>query len=423
MAVLITIGYVILAICVLLIMVLIHEFGHYCIGRWLGFKITEFSIGFGKAIFSKVNKRGEKISLRIFPLGGYCAFAGEGDDEEEQTNKKDDENSKVKLEEKNDEQKKEVPSSENLQDSKDKKVVKNEQTSEIIQEINNIAEGKETKKIEDKSGNFINHKPWKRLLVYMAGVTFNFLSAILFSFILLISYGIDIPKVAYLNPDYTNLYQDLQVGDVIWKVNDTRISFAFTGTFDQLIQKAIANNEPIKLTVERNGEMLDVNVDSSIWKNDSENDSQENQDDEVVLMSFETYAHHFWEALGRSFELAFGFAWVVLKGFWQIITGQIEFSQLGGSISTIGMMSEIMQSSFANFLILLPLLASNLAVFNFLPIPALDGGHAVFTLLEWIFGKPVVSRKVENYIHFYGLIVLLLFVVVVDIVHIAVVGL
>ncbi len=422
MAVLITIGYVILAICVLLIMVLIHEFGHYCIGRWLGFKITEFSIGFGKAIFSKVNKRGEKISLRIFLLCGYCAFAGEGDDEEEQTDKKDDENSKVKLEEKKDEQK-EVPSSENLQDSKDKKVVKNEQTSEIIQEINNIAEGKETKKIEDKSGNFINHKPWKRLLVYMAGVTFNFLSAILFSFILLISYGYDIPKVAYLNPDYTNLYQDLQVGDVIWKVNDTRISFAFTGTFDQLIQKAIANNEPIKLTVERNGEMLDVNVDSSIWKNDSENDSQENQDDEVVLMSFETYAHNFWEALGRSFELAFGFSWVMLKGFWQVITGQIAFSQLGGSISTIGMMSEIMQSSFANFLILLPLLASNLAIFNFLPIPALDGGHAVFTLLEWIFGKPVVSRKVENYIHFYGLIVLLLFVVVVDIVHIAVVGL
>ena len=88
MAILTTIGYVILAICVLLVMVLIHEFGHYCIGRWLGFKITEFSIGFGKAIFSKVNKRGEKISLRIFPLGGYCAFAGEGDDDEPENDKK-----------------------------------------------------------------------------------------------------------------------------------------------------------------------------------------------------------------------------------------------------------------------------------------------------------------------------------------------
>ena len=75
--------YIVLAIIVLLTMVLIHELGHYVAGRILGFKIEEFSIGFGKAIFQKTNKRGEKISLRIFPLGGYCAFLGENDDDEE----------------------------------------------------------------------------------------------------------------------------------------------------------------------------------------------------------------------------------------------------------------------------------------------------------------------------------------------------
>ena len=72
--------YLIIAIFILLFMVLVHEFGHYIVGRMLNFKITEFSIGFGKALFSRVNKRGEKISLRVFPLGGYCAF--EGEDEE-----------------------------------------------------------------------------------------------------------------------------------------------------------------------------------------------------------------------------------------------------------------------------------------------------------------------------------------------------
>ena len=72
--------YILLAIVILLFMVLVHEFGHYFIGRMLKFKITEFSVGFGKAIFQKTNKRGEKISLRIFPLGGYCAFAGEDEE-------------------------------------------------------------------------------------------------------------------------------------------------------------------------------------------------------------------------------------------------------------------------------------------------------------------------------------------------------
>ena len=110
------------------------------------------------------------------------------------------------------------------------------------------------------------------------------------------------------------------------------------------------------------------------------------------------------------------FAWVILKGFWQIISGQVALNQLGGPISTISMISSISQSGFANFLILLPLLGANLAVFNFLPLPALDGAHVIFTTIEWIMGKPI-NRKVENYIHFFGLIALLAFVVIVDIVH------
>ena len=84
--------YVIIAIVVLLTMVLIHEFGHYIVGRWLGFTITEFSIGFGKALWQKKNKRGELISFRIFPLGGYCAFLGEGGEDQEKDKSKDDSN-------------------------------------------------------------------------------------------------------------------------------------------------------------------------------------------------------------------------------------------------------------------------------------------------------------------------------------------
>ena len=428
MAIFTTIGYVILAICVLLVMVLIHEFGHYCIGRWLGFKITEFSIGFGKAIFSKVNKRGEKISLRIFPLGGYCAFAGEGDDDEPENDKKlndkeekNDETVSLTESDKTDNKTDNITKEEKIDDKKEKNITKNEQTTEIIQQINDITDGKEqqVKKV-DNSGDFINQKPWKRLLVYMAGVTFNFLSAIIFSFILLISYGYDIPRVASLDTNYSNLYGQLQEGDIIWGVNGTRISFAFSGTLSQLLTKAGPDTD-ITLDIERNNERMEVVI--RLSEETVTNEQGEEEKRLVTGFSTEAYVHNFWEALGRSFELAFGFAWVMLKGFWQIITGQIAFSDLGGSISTIGMMSEIMQTSFANFLILLPLLASNLAVFNFLPIPALDGGHAVFTLLEWICGRPVVSRKVESYIHFYGLVVLLLFVVVVDIVHIAVVGL
>ena len=371
--------YIILAIVVLLTMVLIHELGHYVAGRILKFKIEEFSIGFGKAIFQKVNKRGEKISLRIFPLGGFCAFEGEGDDDEDDEPK-----------------------------PKKEKNKKNADATEIVE----VVEEKPKEKVYNPNA-FNNQKPWKRIIVYSAGVFFNFLSVILFSFILLVSYGYDIQKVETLKPEYVSQYGDLQKGDIIWKVDGVDVNFATNGNLPTLLKNAGANKD-IVLSVERNNEMMDITI-----RLTEEQYTDDNGETQTRLVSgFETtsYAFGFFEALGRMFTLSFGFAWVILKGFWQIISGQVALNQLGGPISTISMISSISQSGFANFLILLPLLGVNLAVFNFLPLPALDGAHVIFTTIEWIRGKPI-NRKVENYIHFFGLIALLAFVVIVDIVH------
>ena len=80
-----SIGGVILAIAILLAMVTIHEFGHYVAGKILGFKINEFAVGFGPALFKKRSKKtGELFALRVVPLGGYCAFDGEDEDDEEE---------------------------------------------------------------------------------------------------------------------------------------------------------------------------------------------------------------------------------------------------------------------------------------------------------------------------------------------------
>jgi regulator of sigma E protease len=156
-----TIVYIVVAILIFLLMILIHELGHYTAGRILKFKINEFSIGFGKSIFSKTNKRGEKFSIRIFPLGGYCAFEGEGEKADE----------------------------------------KNPQA-------------------------FNNQKPWKRMIVLFCGAFFNFLSAIIFCFILLVSFGFDIVQIK----DDSSVYQgQLYKGDVIYQVNEIDINFATMG--------------------------------------------------------------------------------------------------------------------------------------------------------------------------------------------------
>ena len=59
--------YILLAVMALLVMVTVHEFGHYISGKLLGFQINEFSIGFGPKIFSKTRDNGEVFSLRAIP--------------------------------------------------------------------------------------------------------------------------------------------------------------------------------------------------------------------------------------------------------------------------------------------------------------------------------------------------------------------
>ncbi|MBQ4227060.1 MAG: site-2 protease family protein, partial [Clostridia bacterium] len=81
--------YILLALIMLGVIIFIHEFGHYIVGRLCGIGIVEFAIGMGPKIVSW--KRTHKVrgtegtetisySLRLLPLGGFCAFVGEDED-------------------------------------------------------------------------------------------------------------------------------------------------------------------------------------------------------------------------------------------------------------------------------------------------------------------------------------------------------
>lgn len=61
------------------ILVFIHEFGHYYVARIFGIKIEQFSIGFGKELYSKVDKYGTKWSISLIPLGGFVKMYGDKD--------------------------------------------------------------------------------------------------------------------------------------------------------------------------------------------------------------------------------------------------------------------------------------------------------------------------------------------------------
>ena len=109
----------------------------------------------------------------------------------------------------------------------------------------------------------------------------------------------------------------------------------------------------------------------------------------------------------------FKLSWLILGTFGDLIVGNIPLTDLAGPAGTIALMADLARTNWRNILILLPLIASNLGIFNLLPIPALDGSKVVFTLIEWIRGKPI-NQKVEGMIHTVGILLIFGLVIVLD---------
>ena len=121
----------------------------------------------------------------------------------------------------------------------------------------------------------------------------------------------------------------------------------------------------------------------------------------------------FFQTIGDSFAYSWKMGGTILRSLGELITGKLGMDSVGGPITTIKVTSEVAASGFSAFLNIAALIGVNLAVFNLLPVPALDGCKVIFCLIEWIRKKPV-NRKVETMIHFIGIIFLFGFAILVD---------
>ena len=338
---------IVLAFAILLFLILIHELGHYTFGKIFKFKINEFSIGFGKPIYSKIKKDGEKFSIRAIPLGGFCAFEGE------------------------DEEGNEHPQS------------------------------------------FNNQKAWKRLLVLLGGVLFNFITTVIFSIFLLSVVGTGVPKIGAMTGANAEF---IKVGDELVEINGEKPSFVNGGM--QFILNEWDEKKPVTLVIKREGveELITQEVFLQPFK-DSLGDTYY----ALGITKYDYQKYSVGKAILYSVPYSFEMAYDCLELLFNLITGKLSIKYIGGPITTINAMSQSFEigitdslmSTLKNMLLLFPLLSVNLAVFNALPIPALDGARMVFVLIEWIRKKPI-NRELEAKIHFWGLVGLFGFVVIIE---------
>ena len=125
----------------------------------------------------------------------------------------------------------------------------------------------------------------------------------------------------------------------------------------------------------------------------------------------------FFETIGRGVEYSFKIAGTIFGVLGQLLTGKLGLSAMGGTVTTITVTADAIRTGGLRYLLnITSFIGVNLAVFNLLPIPALDGSRVIFCLIEWIFRKPV-NRKVEAIIHAVGFVLILLFAVIIDLQH------
>lgn len=397
MAFLTTILYIAAAILILLFMITIHELGHYIAGKILGFKITEFAIGFGKAIYKRTNpKTGEVFSIRIFPIGGYCAFAG-------------DEAAAGEGEARADAAKRE-----------DKKVKKAESGTDSV-----VVDKKKPQRLKyNNGGDFNEMPPWKRLIVLFSGAFANFVSAIFFAFLLLMIIGyaqvIVVDEFNPKNPEspaYANL---LQKGDEIIAFNGE--SFTLLDNYirvrDRNYKYTSENNKAtgtVKVTFLRNGVEHNVDLVVDIYDVKDEHGTVVGSAYGTGISLSDMYyiKMSFGDALMNCVSFCLELSWLLLGLLWGMVSKGENLDTVAGTTGTIAIMAQQLQLDPVWIFILVPFISVNLAVFNLLPIPALDGARMVFVAIEWVRGRPV-NQAIEGKIHFYGLVILFGLVIIAD---------
>ena len=342
-----TIIYVLLAILLLGILVTVHEFGHFMAARLTGIAVNEFAIGFGPKLLGwKSKKYDTQFSLRLIPMGGYCAFYGEDD-----------------------------------------------------------AEGKTL----DDPRAYNRQSVWKRMITVIMGPLMNFVLAfvVLFGYFMiggvydpapdsLYVYGVDAGSPAQA--------AGLLPNDVILAINDQPVGRELSG---ESLRAALDQQAPltgeVKVTVQRGNKNLTLPLTPRF-------DEEAQRYLMGVTLSYQLAGPrtpYVGEALQWSWQNCVSAGSAITNALKGLITTGEGFEETGGPVAIIQTVTEQTQAGgLEAYINLLIVISINLGIMNLLPIPGLDGSRFLFMMVEAIRRKPIAPQK-EAMVHLAGMVLLM----------------
>lgn len=353
-------------------LVTLHELGHYLVARWCGVKAEVFSVGFGKELVGRTDKRGTRWRLSLLPLGGYVQFKGDMN-----------------------------PAS---QPSEEYLAMPEEERRQCFQAA----------------------KLWQKALIVAAGPVTNLVLAILIfaGFAYLYGTPSNDPaqslRIGAFAEESVAQKAGLRVGDRIVSIDGDELS----SPADVIQRVVLYPGRTVDMTVERDGLTFDLPLTiGDVTEVDQF--GNEARIGRIGVMFQTTYVRAGpMEALGIGLRQTWSATVMMVTGIGQIFMGDRSVEELGGPITMAKFSGEQLSLGWAPFVSFVAFISLNLAFINLLPIPVLDGGHLAFYAAEAVRRKPASPRSQELAFRTGLALVLglMLFVTIVDIAKLPIFG-
>jgi len=341
-------NYLIPFLILIMIVVFIHEYGHYYFAKRYGVGITDFSIGFGREIFGWNDKSGTRWKVCWIPLGGYVKFFG------------------------------------------DRNVFSQTEQQEII---NKYSE-------EDRQKLFILKPLYQRSLIVAAGPLANYVLAILIFTMIYMFVGKDLTPalINEVQKDSPAFVAGMKKNDKIIYIDNKKVeSILEVSTFIN-----ISTTETIEFVVLRNDQTISLLVKPDLVDGkDTLGNSVKKRMIGIKLSPLNNKYEK--QPLGPSKAIYYSVkeVWFVtvtsLNYLGKMITGAADSSQLGGPIRIAKITGQVAELGIIPFLSIMAYISISLGLINLFPIPMLDGGHLMFYLIEKILGRPLNQKTQEGF--------------------------
>lgn len=360
---------IILFLIILLVLVFVHEFGHFIVAKWAGMRVDKFAFGFPPKIFSK--KIGEtEYSLNALPLGGYVSIYGE-----------------------------------------------------------NGEEGDTAKTNPRAFGN----RPWyAQIAVLFAGVFMNMILAyFIFVFISFGKLDVAIDDTDFINRQKTDertviidvdkkspaYMAGLKAGDEIIEIKSSNKIASLKNATDTISFIHLNINNPITITYKNNNGAIASTTIAGVFG------IIEGQ--KAVGISIERIGSiqtTFVESLSLGFARTIDITKQTLVGLKDLAVhlfeGKKVLDTLSGPVGIAKMVGQASAFGLDTLLSFVAILSVNLAIFNLLPIPALDGGRIVMVLFETIFRRKI-NTNIFGWVNVASFALLILLMILVTIKDVA----